>query len=652
MTQILHQLAASFGDFLTFWHLSMIGLGVCIGIVVGILPGLGGSAGLALLLPFTYGLDPSVSLALMIGLLAPMHTADTIPAVLMGIPGTASAQATTVDGFPMAKRGEAARALSAAFIGSMIGGIVGALVLTVAVFVAKPVILAMGFGELMMLTLFALSTVGVVAGSSAIKGLASCALGVLLGTIGGAPATGELRLTFDSLYLMDGLPLVVVGLALFAIPEIVDLLRQGEAISQTGRITSGWMDGVRDILRNKWLVLRSALMGVGLGALPGLGGSVADWIVYGQAVQTSRDKDGFGKGDVRGVIAPESANNAITGGALIPTLLLGIPGSGSMAILLGGFVLIGIQPGPSMVTTDLDLTFLIIWSLALANILGAGACFLLAKPVARLTTLHYGLIGPVMISILFFAAFQATRSWYDLVALFGLGAFAVLMKRFGWSRPAMLIGFVLSGGLEASFYRVAQIYGFGFLQRPIVIVLIVLTLLSVIVGIRMKIGQRSEPGPAPSLRRRLPQLAFTAVMLLLAGWVLADSLGHSTLARIFPFWAAVIALALVAAALVLQAVSTTLRPVLHDDDWSGGAQHGNLCILGWILAFLGCVGLAGFPVGAGLFVVAFTRVIVRPPLWHSLAIGAATGGVVQLLGTALGLFYPEPWILVLLESLG
>ena len=171
------------------------------------------------------------------------------------------------------------------------------------------------------------------------------------------------------------------------------------------------------------------------------------------------------------MIAPEAANNAITGGSLIPTLLFGIPGSGSMAILLGGFILIGIQPGPSMVTRDLDLTFTIIWSLALANLIGAGACFAAAGPVARLTTIPYALIGPVMLVIIFFGAFQATRGWTDLLALMGVGLLGIFMKCFGWPRPALLIGFVLSGGLEASMYRVTQVYGLSFLERPIVLVI-------------------------------------------------------------------------------------------------------------------------------------------------------------------------------------
>ncbi|WP_417722674.1 tripartite tricarboxylate transporter permease [Salipiger sp.] len=644
MDPILDALALSFAQLASLSHLGMILLGVAIGIVVGMLPGLGGTAGLSLLLPFAYGMDPSQALALMIGLLAPMHTADTIPAVLMGIPGTASAQATVMDGFPMAKRGEAARALAAAFMASMFGGLIGAAVLTFAVFFAKPIILAMGFGELMMLTIFALSTVGVVTGQSALKGLAVCALGLLLGCIGPADATGEYRVTFDSLYLSEGLPLVVVALGLFAVPEVVDLLRRGDTISETGRITTGWGEGVRDVIRNKWLVLRSALLGVGLGALPGLGGSVADWIVYGQAVHTARDKSNFGKGDVRGVIAPEAANNAVTGGALIPTLLFGIPGSGSMAILLGGLILIGIQPGPAMVTTNLDLSFVIIWSLALANLAGAAACFALSRPVARLTTLHYGLIGPVMIAILFFAAFQATRSWYDLVGLFAIGTLGVFMKRFGWSRPAMLIGFVLSNGLEASFYRVAQLYGTSFLSRPIVIGILVLTCLSVIAAIRLKRSDIRKDEPAYPLRARLPQIGFVLCLMALALLVFVDSLGQSELARIFPFWTGLIALALLVATLAFQVLPPTRNTVMADEEIGQTSGRSNAYFAMWILGFLLSTAIFGMPAGAAVFVFLFTTVIVGRPVWRNLALAAGTAAVMLALGAAMNLYYPDPWI--------
>ena len=270
--------------------------GVFLGLALGILPGLGGSAGLAILLPFVFGMEPGHALAMMIGLLSVTTTSDTFPAVLMGIPGTAGSQATVVDGFPMSKKGEAARALGAAFAASLFGGVFGAFILTLSVFAAMPILLAMGFGEQMMLIILALSMVGVLTGSNPWKGMATCGLGLLLGAVGSAPATGTERLTLDTVYLADKIPLIIVGLAMFALPEIVDLLRRQQTISESGSLGKGWAQGLKDVFRHWFIVVRCAGIGTLVGALPGLGGAVVDWIAYSHVVQTSKNKDTFGTG--------------------------------------------------------------------------------------------------------------------------------------------------------------------------------------------------------------------------------------------------------------------------------------------------------------------------------------------------------------------
>src|SRR5690606_20619450 len=229
----------------------------------------------------------------------------------------------------------------------------------------------------------------------------------------------------------------------------------------------------------RWIVLRGSIIGVIVGAIPGLGGSVVDWIAYGNIVQTTKDRENFGKGDIRGVIAPESANNAKEGGALVPTLLFGIPGSGGTAVFLGGLILIGVQPGIRMIQTQLDLVYTIIWSLALANVIGAGLCVLIAKPVARITELRYVYIAPFMIMVIFFAAFQSTRAWGDMLAMFALGILATYMKRFGWPRPPLLIGYVLAGGAETYLYQAVQFYGWAWWERPIVLIIAAVIAISV-----------------------------------------------------------------------------------------------------------------------------------------------------------------------------
>jgi TctA family transporter len=282
---------------------------------------------------------------------------------------------------------------------------------------------------------------------------------------------------------MDGIPLVVIGLGLFAFPEIVDLLIKGRSISEATTLGKGWLDGVKDTLRHKFIVLRCSVIGVIVGFLPGLGGSVVDWIAYGHIIQTSRDRDMFGKGDIRGVIAPESASNAKEGGGLIPTFLFGIPGSGSMAVFLGGLLILGIQPGPSMITENVDLVYTAIWSLALANVFGAILSIALSKPITRLTLVPFSYLAPFMVLIITFACYQATRSWGDLFALLLMGILGWVMKQYGWPRPAALIGYVLADNLEIYLFISVQRYGFEWLTRTGVIVLAAIIIASLTMGV-------------------------------------------------------------------------------------------------------------------------------------------------------------------------
>ena len=492
---LLDTFISALADLLTVSHMISLVIGVLLGLVVGVLPGLGGIVGLSLLLPFLYGMDPSSALAMMIGVLAVVPTSDTFASILMGIPGSTASQATVLDGFPLSKKGEGARALAAAFSASMFGGVFGALVLTAFVIIARPIILSFGTAELFALTIFGLSMVGVLSGANLTKGVATAALGLVFGMIGAAPATGEYRMEFDLLYLVDGIPLVIVALGLFAVPEIVDLLRGQSSIAKGKAVLGkGWLQGVKDTWAYKWLVLRCSGIGTIVGAVPGLGGAVVDWIAYGHVVQTSRDKSQFGKGDIRGVIAPESANNACAGGTLIPALLFGIPGSGATAVFLSALILIGVQPGPSMAdpARDLHLTYTVVWSLALASIVGTALCIVLAPWIARLTTIRYVLIAPFMIMVISFSAFQASRSLYDMVALLVMGVIGIFLRRFGWPRPAFLIGFALATEAERYLYQAVQFQGWGFAGRPLVLTIIAITVISVWFGIRRRPGDGGE----------------------------------------------------------------------------------------------------------------------------------------------------------------
>ncbi|HVZ00638.1 MAG TPA: tripartite tricarboxylate transporter permease [Dongiaceae bacterium] len=634
-------------ELLSIHHLLYLLGGVAVGMVVGVLPGMGGVAGMAMLLPFVYGMEKESALALMIGMLATTATGDTFPSILMGIPGGASS-ATVLDGFPLARRGEAARALSAAFTSSLLGGVFGSVVLIGCVFVARPLILAIGMGENLLLLIFALSMIGSLTGKSPLKGLAACGIGLLLGSVGSAPATGEVRFTFGTVYLSDGIPLIVLALGVFAIPEIVDLMRQGTTIASVRKLGGGWRDGMIDTFRHWWLVLRVSTIGAVIGILPGLGASTADWLAYGHVVQSARDRSKFGQGDIRGVIAPEAANHAVRGGDLVPTLFFGVPGSGSMALLLGAFILIGIDPGIRMATTELDLTFVIIWSLAIASVIGAIISIILAGPIAKLTLVRYAYLAPLITVLMFFTAYQATQSWGDLLSLLLLCVFGLYLKRFDWPRPALVVGFVLSPGLEAGIYQTAQVYGFSFLERPQALLIVALILLSLGAGILRLVRER-RAGPAGSdaeaPSRRAPQLAFSLLLMALLGYALVVAMQTAYLTRLFPAIVAGITFVLILAVAVQQALAPLGSPVLTDHEQTGAEdgrdRPGKLVYLAWFAAFLALVALFGFSIGATLFVVAFISVECGPPLWRSALFGIATLGVLAILSYGLYLEYPR-----------
>ena len=368
--------------------------GCMMGLVLGIVPGIGGLAGTAMLLPFTFGMDPYSAFALLLGLGATTATGDPIPAILFGVPGGAASAATVLDGFPMAKRGEAGRALSAAYMSSMMGGIFGAALLAVSIPILRPVMLYLGSPELLAFSVLGISMVAVLSGSAPLRGVAAGCLGIMIAMIGSDPQTGTLRWTMDSLYLWDGLPLTPVLLGLFALPELCDLLIARTTISKEidkKNIYKGQWQGVKDCFENWWLIVRCSWIGGGIGSIPGISASVVDWLAYGHALKTEKGAHlTFGKGDVRGVIASESSNNAKEGGALVPTVAFGVPGSATMAILLGAFLIHGLVPGPDMLHKNLDITYAMVWSVALANILGAGALLRLQPAVraARDAALH------------------------------------------------------------------------------------------------------------------------------------------------------------------------------------------------------------------------------------------------------------------------
>jgi putative tricarboxylic transport membrane protein len=461
--------------------------GVVLGLFIGCLPGLGGATGLAILLPFTMFMDTPSAIMLMMGMAASSNVSDTLPAVLFAIPGGSASQATVLDGYPMARQGQAGRALGAAYSASMLGGIVGALVLLAVIPIARPIVMTFASPELFMLGVLGLSTTAMLSGRAPMKGIVAACLGLLLGMVGLDALTGTPRWTFGTLYLYDGLSLILVGLGVFAFPELIELMVGGTRISKE-RVSpsqAGTLQGIRDTWRHRFLVLRTSVLGVFIGIIPGLGGAVVDWFAYAHAYQTEKGaKESFGKGDVRGVIGVDAATNSKEGGALIPTLLFGVPGSVTMALLIAMFLMHGVQPGPGMIDERLDLTLLIFVALMLANVLATGLMLGLSSFTAKVTMMPIHLLAPLVMVTLAFAAYQSKVQPGDVIALMGLGLLGWLMKRNGWPRPPLVLGFVLSGILERYLAISVRRYGFEWLTFPPVMAIGALVVVALVLGVR------------------------------------------------------------------------------------------------------------------------------------------------------------------------
>ena len=472
--------------------------GIAVGFFVGLLPGIGGLATLALMLPFSYSIkEPVAAFCFLLGMLAVTGTTGDLTSILFGIPGESSSAALILDGYPMSKKGEAGRALGAAIMSSVVGAIAGALSLAISIPIMRPLVLLFGSPELFIIMVMGITFIGTLSGPALIKGLLGGGIGLMLAAIGVDPQTGSLRYTFGWLYLWDGLDIVPVVVGMFAIPEIVDLAVRGTSISEAPRTKlSGVMEGVKDTFRHFLLVLRCSLIGIYFGVLPVLGANVAQWIAYAHAVRGLKDKSRAGKGAVEGVLGPGAANNSTRGGDLIPTVAFGIPGSSSMALLLGALLIVGLNPGPEMLKSHLDVTFSMVWILILANIIVAGVCFLILNHLAALTFVRGSLLIPFLLIFVFIGSFTANNSIFDLIVTLIFGLVGYFMIQWGWPRPPLILGLILGKIAENYLWISTAAYGAKWLLKPGVVVLIILTVI-VVAYPTFKERREKKQKPAP-----------------------------------------------------------------------------------------------------------------------------------------------------------
>ncbi|HEX6411647.1 MAG TPA: tripartite tricarboxylate transporter permease [Burkholderiales bacterium] len=472
-------LLAGFSAALTLKHLTMCFLGVLMGQMVGVLPGIGPAAAIALLLPLTFGADPTSAIILFAGIYYGSQYGGTLTSVLVSVPGESSTVMTTVDGYQMALQGRAGPALGIAAIGSFIAGTLGTLGLTLLAPPLAQAALAFGPPEYFALVVLGLTALAAV-GSSVLKGLVAGVAGLLIGTIGIDPQNGIARFTFDQTWLLDGVEFIVLTVALFGVGEVVASCALGAARP---------VADVKNVLptREDWRasrlpILRGTGVGFVIGVLPATGATIASFLAYILEKKVAKDPSRFGKGAIEGVAAPESANNAAAAGAMVPMLSLGVPGSGTTAIILGALIMFGIRPGPELFTKNADLVWAVIASMYIGNVLLLVMNLPLAGLFARLLKIPYRWLYPPILALCIAGVFSQSNSVQDCWLLAGFGLLGWLMKRYDWSMAPMILGLVLGPLFESALRQSLTLSHASpaiFVTRPISAVLLALALIAV-----------------------------------------------------------------------------------------------------------------------------------------------------------------------------
>lgn len=456
-------------------------IGVIYGLIIGVLPGLGGIVALALLLPFTYGFDVAATLALLLGAHIATIWGSSVTGILFNVPGAAKSLASCFDGYPMTQQGQATRALSASAMAALLGGLAGAVFLALSIPVIRPIMLALGPSEYLMMAIWGLTIIATFSEGSLLKGMIAAVFGVLVAFIGMDIVTATPRFTFDVDFLFDGVSFPVAMIGMFAISEMMKLYVKGGSIVDHSVVDekSTVLEGVKDAFRHWGLVLRSSLLGVWIGVLPGVGASVGGIAAYAQAAQTSKHPERFGKGAVEGVIAPDATVGANEGGGLMPTLAFGIPGGEGMAILLVAFIGIGIVPGPDMLTNHLDLVFTMVWIIVLANVMVTVIGLAAAPHLAKLPAMNPNLMIPLVLSVCFIGAFAVRGHIEDVAVAVAFGVLGFLMEKYHYSRANFVIGMVLATMIERNLHLSLTLYGDYFLfTRPITLAMFVFILVT------------------------------------------------------------------------------------------------------------------------------------------------------------------------------
>ncbi|MGI9433501.1 MAG: tripartite tricarboxylate transporter permease [Geminicoccaceae bacterium] len=463
--------------------LGAIVFGVLIGVLVGALPGLSSPMAIALLIPFTISMQPAAAIAMLAALYCAGTFGGSITAILINAPGAPPAAATALDGYPMAKRGEAGRALGIAAFSSVVGGLIGLMILLLAAPTLARIAINFTSAEYFALAVFALSMLASVSGKSSIRNLIAGAIGVLLSTIGLHLTTGVERFTFNINELQEGLNFVPILIGLFAISEMLSQARVGDIAYERIRANVVKLPSLDDLRRIKYTILRSSGIGTFVGILPAEGATVAAIMGYNEARRWSPRKEEFGTGVPEGIAGPESANNAATGGAMVPTLALGIPGSTSTALILGAMIMHGLKPGPYLLQNQPEFLYAIFGAMIIANLTFLVVGLAGAKLFSQITLIPRTFLWPSVFILAVVGAYAGSSSFFDVWVMLIAGIAGYFMLRFGFGPAPLIMGLILGSIIEENFSKAMIIHDnsiFSMLERPVVLLFFVLTALSLI----------------------------------------------------------------------------------------------------------------------------------------------------------------------------
>ncbi|WP_231750851.1 tripartite tricarboxylate transporter permease [Mycobacterium sp. NAZ190054] len=465
----------------TWQFLAAFLIGCANGMLTGLLPGLGGSVGIALMIPFTYGMETTTAIGLFVAALAGQSFCGSVSAILLNIPGSSPSAATTLDGYPLARMGRGGFAIGISASASFLGALIGTIALIALIPAVRPLVLSFSFAEFTLLGVLGLIIIAMASRGSMVKGIISGLLGVLVSFVGFAPVGGDVRYAFDQPALFNGFEVVVVLVGMFAITEALELLRTNQSVAR-GMLAERFgykqiFEGMLFTVKQPFLLARSSLIGTGVGLVPAVGGTVAAFLAYFQAARTVKNPR-FGQGDPRGVLAPEASNDAKDAGSALPSLAFGIPGSSDWAIVMGAMVIHGLTPGPNLIRENPDIVWIAILVLIAASFFSSFVGVLAGPQLLHITRVKPGILSPMVLLLAVVGAFALNLSVVDVLVSIGFGLVAYVMRSVGMPLIPLILGFILGPLVERSYLQTVSTYGFvdGFFSRPITLVLIALTI--------------------------------------------------------------------------------------------------------------------------------------------------------------------------------